>query len=181
MTPVLARRRTAHLLLVPAGVLASHALGYLLAHPHAAERHQALGHHDHLSLLAVLAVLAAVAAVTAAILSGRAGRDVEVRLPSLAIAQALGFVALEFVEHAVSGAGLGGALGETGLWWGLGCQVMVAWAAVTLLRVGTAVGAALWCAPGLSTTSPPALVPALAVRFCDRRPLASPASRRGPP
>lgn len=178
----MARRRIAEALLVPAGVLAAHGLGYLFAHPHAADRHQALDHHGHLSLLAVLAIPAAATALAGAVLAARAKRDLKVRLPSLALAQALVFVVLEMAEHAASGKGLGGAVAETGLWWGLGFQLVVAWAARALLRLGAAVGAALVPSPlGLSITLRPSLGPAPAVAFCDRRPSASPASRRGPP
>lgn len=177
-----ARRQIAGLLLLPAGVLASHALGYLFAHPHAAERHQALSHHGHLSILTLLAIPAAATALVVAALAGRAERKLEVRPGSLALAQTLGFIVLEMVEHAASDSGLGGAMAESGLWWGLGVQLVVAAAAVALLQLGAVAGAALTRPPALSIHVGHQLVfPTPATRLADLRPSYSPASRRGPP
>ncbi len=101
------------------------------------------------------------------------------RLSSLALAQALAFIVLELVEHAASGKGLRGAVAETGLWWGL--QLVVAWAAMVLLRISSAAGAAFVSSPSLSLTLRPSPVPAPTIGFSDHRPSASPASRGGPP
>ncbi|MDQ3679980.1 MAG: hypothetical protein M3378_05435 [Actinomycetota bacterium] len=178
---MISRRRMAEALLVPAGVLVSHGLGYVLAHPEAAERHQALGHHGHLPLLTVIAVPAAVAALIAAAVAGRGRRQLRLGLPSLALAQAAAFIVLELGEHVASGGGLAGAMAEAGLWWGLGSQVIVAWAAMALVRASGAIGAALRSSSPASVTLGPPPPPAPTGRFGDRRPSASPASRRGPP
>lgn len=168
-------------MLVPVGVLASHGIGYLMAHPEAAERHQALEHHSHLPLLGVAAIPAAAAALVWAVMAGRHGRRPDLRLLPVVASQSVAFVVLELVEHAAAQTGVGGALAEPGLWCGLLAQVLVAWGAIGLCRVGARIGAALGRRTQLVIAGRPPLAPLPTSRWDQRRPLASPASRRGPP
>lgn len=176
------RRQWVAALLVPVGVVASHLLGYLVAHPDPRDRAVALGaSHGHLPVLGLLSAAAAVAALGMGGAAGRRGERLVVRIPALAAAQAAVFVAMEVAEHVAHGDAVSSAVTAPSLWWGLAVQLVVAAVSVALLRLSHAVGAAVGrdrrrrCAGRVRVVALAAgNAPAIAARY-------SPLSRRGPP
>ena len=175
-----AYRQRAALLLVPAGVLAAHLLGWLTVGGENHDGHHAVVGHGHLAALAALAVPLALAGLAVAARDGYHGRRTPVRLAAIAAGQVACFVVLEAAEAAVAGTGATPALGQPALWAGLALQVAVAWALRALLRTSAAAGYSMrrWRPPvaRLRLAGPrPVAWPGAT------RPAGSPASRRGPP
>jgi hypothetical protein len=165
---------------VPLGVLLGHGVGYLVAHPDAADRTGALaGHAYHAGILDAAIPLAAAAVVLSLLAGRRGGARSRTGAASLAAWQIAVFVGLELAEHVAAGSGLAGALAEPGLWWGAVAQVPVALAAVGLLRLSHQAGRRL--AAGRSIPArrrpPPTATPVAA----PTRTVVLPITRRGPP
>lgn len=146
-------------LVAPAGVVAGHGLGYLLAGADAPGSHAV----DHRYL--PVAVSVAVPLVVGALLwaaahpgrTGRAGHRRQVPLGPLVAAQWILFTGQELVEHAAAGHAAG-LLHSRALWWGLGAQVVVAAASALLLSASALVGAR---AVHVARLGPARLVPPL--------------------
>lgn len=126
------------LLLVPAGVLAGHALGYAGAE----ELHGgavAVGHsHGYLAVAAAFAtLLAAVALATAG--AGATGRAA-VPFRRLVALQWSVLLVQEAAEHALAGEPVSTLLASPALWFSLVGQLAAAAGAVLLLRTASALG-----------------------------------------
>ena len=175
-----------------AGLLAGHALGYLVAVPDAAHRADLLHRTGHAYLPTVVpaAVVAAVVGLLAALALGyrgsRTGRGDALRWPlvtvRLSALQVAGFVALELLERAAWGAATPGLTARL-LVLGSALQVLTAGVAalvfVLLVRAGEAMGGSP--APAFPAAPPPFVpLPAFAGEL---RPgaVAGPRATRGPP
>jgi hypothetical protein len=112
-----------------------HALGYLVAHPSAEHRRQALGGHGHLGSLVEVLLPLTLAAVAWLVWVEMRGRW-RLRPGSLALAQVVAFGTQELAERALAGHGLQSLAREPALWVGLAAQVLVAWLAVGVVRMG---------------------------------------------
>lgn len=112
-----------------------HALGYLVAHPSAEHRRQALGGHGHLGSLVEVLLPLTLAAVAWLVWVEMRGRW-RLRPGSLALAQMVAFGTQELAETAMAGHGLQTLAREPALWVGLAAQVLVAWLAVGVVRMG---------------------------------------------
>lgn len=168
-------------LCVPFGVVASHAIAYLLAHPGGADRARALGSmHAHLGPLAVVGAITMLAALVAAAGAGyRAGR-VPVTVAGLAACQVVVFAVMEMGERVAAGEDAAAAVREPALWIGVVVQLGVAGVARWLLRVGEVVGAAIR-ARRPRRRERPAVDRVPVLRGVGRRAPLTPWSRRGPP
>lgn len=158
--------RLALLLLLPAGVLTGHALGYAGAgHTHG----PAAGPHVHGYLTAAAAVAAPLALVALLWTVARPGSAARVSFPRVLGLQWAALLFQESVEHLVAGEPLAALLGSRPLWLGLTAQLAVAGGAVLLLRSARAVGARLAALParlrlllgGVGDVVTPAPVPTL--------------------
>lgn len=131
------RRRLATLLLAFSGVLASHGLAYVIAHPDQAGRAAALDGHGYLSTLGVLAVpLVTVALGWASVRAARTAVGADgLTIGRLALWQTAAFVVQEVGERAVAGEA-GQVLHEPAIAVGLLLQVPVAAALIGLVRCG---------------------------------------------
>lgn len=169
-------RHVALLLLLPAGMLAAHALGWWAADPGGS----ASISHGHIPVTATLAVPLGLAGLLLAAFGGYRGLRVPARLSTIAAGQATCFVVMEAAETASSGAGVGAVLGQRTMWAGLVLQLVAALAVRALLRGSSAAGSAMGRSylharrshPAARRSQPQAI---------GRRPMPSPASRRGPP
>ena len=178
---VTGRRRWVGALLLPLGVVVSHVISYVAAHPSGADRARALGSmHAHLAPLAVIGAVGALAAVLAAGRGGYRGRRLPITATGLAAGQAALFTLMELAERVAADTGLGTALGERTLWIGVAVQFGIARLSVWLLRVGEAAGAAFRSRrQPLRATRP--LSDAPPADAVVRTVVLSPLSRRGPP
>jgi hypothetical protein len=133
------------LLLLPAGLTAGHAAGYLVAGgPH----HGAsdAGAHGYVPLLLRLAVPLAAGALAGAVARGRRhAAPRPLRWDRLALHLAALFLLVEVAEHAVAGVGPAHVLHAPSTAWGLLGQLVAAWALTTLVRVAHRAGQ--WVAP----------------------------------
>lgn len=136
--------RLALLLLLPAGVLTGHALGYAGAgHAHG----PAAGPHVHGYLTAAAAVAVPLALVALLWTVARPGSAAGVSFPRMLGLQWAALLFQESVEHLVAGQPLAALLGSRPLWLGLTAQLAVAAGAVLLLRSARAVGTRLAALP----------------------------------
>ena len=178
-------RRTPHLwslLLVPAGLVAGHLLGYRAAGLLGAAP-PVTGGHSYLQGVVCLAVPFSLAVLARALLSGVSSESPPVRFPLLAAAQVGLFVLVELAEHAAAGVGPVDALLEPATFVGVLAQLVVAWALWFVVRAATRAGSRL-----VSQRRP---VPKLAGFAAPWRPVdggrsidlvaVSSLSRRGPP
>ncbi len=141
------RLRPALALLAPAGVVAGHAFGHLVAPGHAGNAVD----HGYLGLAAVAAGPLALVALAWAGARGRQTAQGEtaqraarpVPLGALLAAQCLLFGGQEAIEHAVAGHGPADVLASGALWAGLAAQVATALVLVLLVRAATTTGARL--------------------------------------
>jgi len=179
---VIGRRRVVAALLVPLGVVASHTIAYLLAHPEAGDRARALGSvHGHLVPLALVGAASVVVAALAAGDAGYRGRRLPVTAGQLAACQVLVFAAMELGERVADGAGVSAALREPAVWIGLVVQVAVALVARSLVRVSERLGARLAARRARPARREAGIVwPALPAGAVPASRI-TPMSRRGPP
>ena len=131
-------RRLLAALLVPTGIVASHALGYLAAGTEPHVRAHAVGY-----LLADFGRLAALGAATVLLLLLLERREASMGLAAVTAAQCSVFAALEITEQASLGAPLADGLAQPGLRWGVLLQVAVAVIALLLARATKAIVRAL--------------------------------------
>lgn len=182
LSAVFGRRQWVAALLVPFGVVASHTLSYLLAHPGGADRARALGSmHTHLAPLTLLGAAATLAALLTAGDAGYRGIRLRVTVGRIAALQAAAFAAMEVGERVADGGGLSGALHEPAVWIGLVVQLGVAWLARWLLRAGELVGATLAARRTRRPRRAPVVVGASRVSQAVPAAPLTPVSRRGPP
>ncbi len=124
----MAPRRIAFWMLAVAGVAVGHIAGYAIAHPDSAGREAALGGHAYLPIAA--SVIVPLGVVTALVWAVRTARTLDMggRIDArhLVMAQVAIFGGQELAERFVSGAGVGSALAERGVWVGIVAQVVVA-------------------------------------------------------
>jgi hypothetical protein len=125
-------------LMMPAGVLAGHALGYGVAGPHAGH-----DHHGYLPAAGAAAAVLALAALFAA--AAGPGRG-HIRLSHLVAAQAAAFATQEVIEHAAAGHGAAAVLESPAVWLGLAAQVATALCAALVVASASAAGAVLLAA-----------------------------------
>lgn len=179
---VIARRQVVAALLVPFGVVASHTISYLLAHPGAGDRARALGSvHGHLAPLALVGAASVIVAALAAGDAGYRGLRLRVTAGQMAAGQVVAFAGMELGERLVDGAGVSAALREPAVWIGLVVQLAVAFVARVLVRVSERAGASLAARRARRWRRAPAVVwPASAVGVVPVAPVTS-LSRRGPP
>jgi hypothetical protein len=136
--------RLAVLLLLPAGVLAGHAMGYAGAgHAHGAAASPHV--HGYLASAATVAVPLAVLALLWAV--ARPAAAAGVSFPRMLALQWVALLFQEAVEHLVAGQPVAALLGSRPLWLGLAAQLAVAGGAILLLRSARAVGARLASLP----------------------------------
>ncbi len=121
-------RRVAFWMLATAGVAVGHIAGYALAHPDVATREVALGGHAYLPSVAAAVIPAGVlAALWWAVRTARSlGLAGQIDWRRLAAAQVAVFLCQEMGERFVAGEGVGAAISERGVWFGLVAQVVVA-------------------------------------------------------
>lgn len=167
------------LALLPMGVLASHAIAYLLDHSDTDGAGVVLG-HSHLPLLIALAVPLGLAGIIGAGLYGYRGHLLQPRVATIAGSQAACFLFLEGAETIAADGRFTGLLATPTLWWGLAVQVLVAWAVAALLGAGARLGGRLRPTTRRWRATAPAhhLFRSWAG---STRPTPSPTSRRGPP
>lgn len=171
------RRRLSAALLVPGGLLLSHAGAYAIAgaDPHVTGHGGPL--HGDTTLLVVLATAAA--ATAAALELRRSDARGSVRLLGWAgAALAAVYVLMELAERAAHGVPVGEALREPTLRYGFVVQLAMTVGAVLLVRVGSALRARSgrrW--QPARRQQPPSDIP----RWLPTRPLPTGTSRRGPP
>ena len=155
------------LLLVPAGVLAGHALGYNAAGQVHGGPAATAGHpHGYLAAAAPVATVLALLAL-AGVAIGRAGRGT-VSFRSLLALQWAALLVQEGVEHALAGEPVTTLLTSPALWLSLAGQMAAAAGALLLVRSVRGMGARL---VGLAAVSArPFVLPgfALAGRCCRR-------------
>jgi hypothetical protein len=176
----MARRRLVLALLVPAGVVASHAVGYLVAHPAPRAHAHALGSsHGHLPLVSGVALAALIAAVIVAVGAGLSGSSVGVPVQRLAIAQASAFLALEVAEHVYANRQPAALVAEPAVWVGLACAVLLARLAALVVDAGAAIGAVLGRRPRPTASAAPG--PLVAGGVAPVEVAWTPRSERGPP
>ncbi|MGH8935286.1 MAG: hypothetical protein ACRDXD_03285 [Acidimicrobiia bacterium] len=158
-----------------------HALGYLLAHPSAEQRRQALGGHAHLGPLVEVLLPLTLAAVAWLVWVEMRGRW-RLRPGSLALAQAAAFGTQELAERALAGQGAHALVHEPALWVGLAAQVLVASLVVGAVRVGgQAVAGRLLGNGRVVFTFVPSLSLAATGSSVGTPPSLGSISRRGPP
>lgn len=177
MTPALGRVSVA--LLLPAAVLAGHAVGYGAGHHHGA----GAAAHGYLPAAGELAALLAAAGILVAAISGPSWRPTPRGVMRLAGTQSALFLMLELGEHAVSGVGAAAALASQPVWIGLGAQLALAAVTVLLLSSVAATGLRLQ----LLLRRPQAVMPPRSPRSAwvgatpARQPLVGLVPARGPP
>lgn len=171
-------------LLVPAGMVVGHTLGYVLALPDASEHAAAMAAHGHLPSLAGAG---AVAGLTAMLLSAvrRAGRPGPRGLGTLVAMQTTAFVGLEFVEALVAGSVWHGPWTARAVGCGLLAQLLTAAALLLAQRAAHRAGqlVEILSAPA-AVARTHRLIRHLADRPAEpsiRRRLLTPLTRRGPP
>lgn len=121
--------------MLPVGVLVGHTVGYGVAPPDP-EAIAASGGHGYLDAATALATPLLILAMVMALLSGfRRARCSAPSVGRLFTLQAVAFVALEQSERLAAGANATAAVAEPAVWWGLAAQLVVAAAAVMILRV----------------------------------------------
>jgi hypothetical protein len=158
-----------------------HALGYLVAHPSAEHRRLALGGHAYFGHLVEVLLPLTLAAVAWLVWVEMRGRW-RLRPGSLALAQVVAFGTQELAERALAGHGLETLAREPALWVGLAAQVLVAWLAVGVVRMGGQAVASRLQGAGrvIFTCFPSPRRPSTALAAGAPPPLGS-ISRRGPP
>lgn len=137
-------RRVVAALLVPLGVVTTHAVAYALAHPHGADRAHALGTvHGHLAPLATVGLVSVAVALVSAVRAGAVGTPLGLTPGRLAAVQVVAFAVMEVAERLAGGQGWHAVLHEPAVTLGLAVQVLVAVAAWLLVRAGERAGALL--------------------------------------
>jgi hypothetical protein len=165
--------RSTSLLLVPGGLAAGHAFGYFVAGlGDRAPAGEAIG-HGYLGVLLRVAVPLAAAALGLEVAGG--ARRAEGTAPARALSGAAFaaqlvalYLVIEVAEHAWVGIGPADALAESSTRWGVAGQLLVALAAVLLVRGAHTAGRLVAVA---ATSRPPGPVPAAPRRL--RRPVAT--------
>lgn len=175
-------RRGAQALVVMAGVLLTHAVAYLVAHPDPVVRAAVLDGHGYQALASAL-VLPAAAGAFAWLAVRRARRHEAadgLSIGRLAFLQTIVFVVVEVVERIPDG--VSGVLSEPAIALGLLLQLPVAALLVTSLRIVEAVVAGFMAPIGdRRTRAPVAFDPLPQTRTWGRREFLSSLIRRGPP
>lgn len=138
--------RWATVALAPAGVVAAHGLGYLLAHPGHPERADALVGHGHLTPLSWGSLALASAVLGWALAAGRRGEALRVAWRRLAAWEVVAFAGLEVGERLAMGDGVQAVAAEPAVWLGSVCAVATARVLAGLVR---------WV-PGLASLARPA-------------------------
>lgn len=92
--------------------------------------------------LGLLGVPLAVFALLRLFNHGQARLPVRLSYGGAIVTQVAAFLAIEVVEHLVTGASLGRMLGHAGLWWALVGQIVVAYLVVSAGRLAVAAGQA---------------------------------------
>jgi hypothetical protein len=156
-------------LLVPAGAVIAHQIGYAAAADAAGPAHASVG-HEHLSVFGPASVAMAMAAVLSAVVLDRRGIRVRTGWRQLTAWQALAFVALEVGERLPLSTGAHAVAAAPTTWAGLVATVVTAWLLAALTRGALRV-AAVWI------HSPRRMRP-LAPRPLQRRPPWTPLARR---
>jgi hypothetical protein len=113
------------------------------------------------SLFGVLGLVGAPLALWAMLRLFKAGQDrnpVQLSCTAVIVTQVGAFLAIETVEHLVTGVPLGKLLGHPGLWWALAGQVVIAYLVATAARLAVAAGQA--CGERTKVEWPPSAAPA---------------------
>ena len=173
-------RRSVVVALVPAGAIAGHVLGYLLAGEDAALH----GGHSHLRPAAWVAA-GATAAVLACLALARPGREPRpVRLASLVTAQVVLFGVVEAGEHLVAGHGPVSIVVSPSFRWGVLAQLLSGAVLVLAARLARASGVRVRSILARRRPRPPAPVrsaPSPRAAVLPRSPGASSVKVRAPP
>lgn len=170
-------------LLVPAGAVIAHQIGYVAAHADGAGPAHAPVGHEHLSLLGPASVAMGMAAVLLAVALDRRGIQVRTGWRHLMAWQALAFVALEVGERLPLSTGAHAVVAAPTTWAGLAATAVTAWLLAALVRGALRVAAVLVRSPRRARL----LAPRPSQRRCPRAPLgrrrvtASSRLVRGPP
>lgn len=168
-----------HVLVLPAGVLLGHAVGYGVGHHHGAPT----ASHAHLSTVAVVATLLAATGLAVAV----ARRQSEAAHPALpvwrvAALQTTAFLALESAEQIAVGRSPVELAGSPAIWIGMLAQVAVAGLTRGALRLVATVPVAAWIVPsGTIQVRPGGFWTPLAAWAPSSAAACRPAGPRGPP
>ena len=174
--------RSTSLLLVPGGLAAGHAFGYFVAGlGDRAPAGEAIG-HGYLGVLLRVAVPLAAAALG---LEAARPRSRTLSWAAFAAQLVALYLVIEIAEHASVGIGPADALAEPSTRWGVVGQLLVALAAVLLVRgahtAGRLVAVAASRPPGPVPAAPRRLPRPVATIGVARDAAAGPAPPRGPP
>lgn len=165
-------------LVLPAGVLVGHAVGYGTGHADA----PSAAAHSHLPTMAATAAVLAVVGLVLAAWRGDAPPRSRLPVLRLAGAQTAAFLLLEAAEHVGVGLSLADLAGSPAVWIGVVAQLGVAAVAVTALGVAAAVPDCAVALPGLVLACQRGRTIAPTPPWSPRPPRAAlPAGPRGPP
>jgi hypothetical protein len=167
--------------LAAAGVLASHTLGYGMAHLDPGARAEALQDHGYLVVLSWLIGPAAVVALGwLAVLAARAAGPDGVFSPRRLTLVMWGLLAVQEVGERVASGEIAELPHEPGVWWSAAAVVVVARVLTTMARSAGRVLRRLWVTRPRRLV-PVAVWPPLTPLVLATGPLPSPVSVRGPP